>query len=33
MIICWENDWTNKPRWLGNETEIVELREKLGEII
>jgi hypothetical protein len=33
MIICWEDDWARKPRWLRDTTRIVELRKELESII
>jgi hypothetical protein len=33
MIICWENDWSHKPKWLSDTTQIVELKKELEKII
>jgi hypothetical protein len=33
LIICWEDDWKRKPRWLRGSTRIIELKKELERII
>jgi hypothetical protein len=33
MIICWENNWKRKPKWLRETTQIIELKKELEKII
>lgn len=33
MIICWEDDWKRKPRWLRDKTKIIVLKKELEKII
>jgi hypothetical protein len=33
MIICWEDDYRPRPRWLRDTTQIIELKKELQKII